>query len=127
VRSETHYTDDLPAPPPSRSAAAGPAEAAPAQPESAVTVKSVSLARGERFSFQLNGKYIGKLHLDKNYNLISRGGKIPDGAVKAYTDDGRLEKEFIFEDKALKALRVYEPGGPLKAEYTYEKDKAIKK
>lgn len=127
VLSETHYIDDQPAPPQAQSAAAPTGETAPAQPESAVTVKTTSLARGERYSFHLDGKYIGKLHLDKNYNLISRGGKIPDGAVKAYTEDGRLEKEFVIEDGTLKALRVYEPGGPMKAEYAYEKNKAVKK
>lgn len=131
--SELYYVDDKMARPPDPRVAAEPAKAAlaaltaPAEPESQVTVKVTSLARGELFAFRLNAKYIGKLRLDKEYNLISQEGKIPDGTVKIYTEDGRLQKEMVFLKKALITLRVYEPGGPLKAEYTYVENKAVKK
>ncbi len=122
-RSETYYIDDKPAEAPKPQAA--PVRAA--EQESLVTVKSIKLARGERFSFQLNGKYMGKAMLDKDFNLISQEGKVPDGTVKAYSAEGKLQKEFIFEKAALRGLRVYEDGGPLKAEYTYVENKAVKK
>ncbi|MDP2866067.1 MAG: hypothetical protein Q8O90_07480, partial [Elusimicrobiota bacterium] len=116
--SGSYYVDDKLTRPPDPRVVAEPAKAvpaAPAEPESQVTVKVTSLARGELFSFRLNGKYIGKARLDKEFNLISQEGKVPDGTVKIYTEDGRLEKEIVFLKKALVALRVYEPGGPLKA------------
>jgi antitoxin component YwqK of YwqJK toxin-antitoxin module len=122
-KSETYYADDKPAEPPKVQAAAAPAK----EPESMVTAKTLNLARGERFSFQLNGKYVGKLTLDKNYNIISQEGKVPDGAVKVYSAEGKLQKELVFEKSALKALRVYEDGGPLKAEYGFKEDAAVKK
>jgi len=130
VVSEFYYVDDKLARPPNPQAVVEPAKAvpaAPAEPESQVTVKVTSLARGELFSFRLNAKYIGKLRLDKDLNLISQEGKVPDGTVKIYSEDGRLEKEMVFLKKALAALRVYEPGGPLKAEYSYIDNKAVKK
>lgn len=123
VRSETYYIDDHLAEPPKTQAAPEPAK----EQESMVTAKTMSLARGERFSFQLNGKYIGKAHLDKDFNIISREGKVPDGAVKVYTREGKLQKELVFEDNTIKLLRVYEEGGTLKAEYSYAEDKAVKK
>ena len=95
--------------------------------DSMVTAKTQSLARGERVSFYLNNKYVAKVHLDKYFNIVGKGGKAPDGAVKAYSKDGKLEKEFVFEKNEIKILRVYEPGGALKAEYSYKEDKAVKK
>ncbi len=127
VVSEFYYADDKLARPPNPLAVAEPAKAAPAEPESQVTVRVTSLARGELFAFRLNGKYIGKAHLDKDFNLIGQEGRVPDGTVKVYTEDGRLQKELIYLKSALTGLRVYEPGGPLKAEYSYAGNKAIKK
>jgi len=123
VKSETYYIDDHMAEPPKALTVPEPAK----EQESMVTVKTMSLARGERFSFQLNGKYIGKAHLDKDFNIISQEGKIPDGAVKVYSKEGKLSKELVFEKSGIKLLRVYEEGGPLKAEYSFKDDKAIKK
>lgn len=123
VKTETYYLDDHVAEPPKAQAAPQPVK----EQESMVTVKTISLARGERYSFQLNGKYIGKAHLDKDFNIISQEGKIPDGAVKVYSKEGKLSKEFVFEKSSIKLLRVYEEGGPLKAEYSFKEDKAVKK
>ncbi len=131
--SEFYYIDDqLARPPdpravPAAAAAAAEAKAVPAEPESGITVKVARQARGELFTFRLNGKYVGKVRLDKEFNLISQEGKIPDGTIKAYTEDGRLQKEFVYLKNALKTLNVYEPGGPLKAEYTYVENEAVKK
>jgi antitoxin component YwqK of YwqJK toxin-antitoxin module len=123
LKSEAYYEDDKPAEAPKAVAPAQPA----AETESMVTAKPMKLARGERFSFQLNGKYIGKATLDKDFNIISRDGKIPDGVVKVYSAEGKLQKEFVFEKSAIKTLRVYEDGGPLKGEYSFKDDKAVKK
>ena len=127
LASEAYYIDGRPsAPPGAQAATAAAAELAGGQ-DSQVTVRTIRLTRGERFEFRLNGKHVGRARLDKDYNLIELEGKLPDGNVKAYSKDGRLQKEFIFEGRELKGLRVYEDGGPLQAEYTYVKDKAIKK
>lgn len=123
VKSASYFTDDHLAEPPKAQAA----KEQPKELESSVTVKVVALARGERFTFQLNGKYAGRATLDKDFNVISLEGDMPDGTVKVYTKDGKLQKEFVFEKAGIKTLRVYEPGGPLKAEYTYLNDKAVKK
>ncbi len=124
VKAASYYTDDHLAEPPKPKAPAG---EQPKEIESSVTVKVMNLARGERFTFYLNGKYAGKATLDKAFNIIGMEGELPDGAVKVYTRDGKLQKEFIFEKSAIKELRVYEPGGPLKSAYTYTDDKAVKK
>ena len=91
--------------------------------ESMVTAKTQNLARGERVSFYLNNKYVARLTLDKELNLISKDGKAPDGAVKVYNKDGKLEKEFLFEKNEVVLLKVYGEGGALKAEYTFRDGK----
>ncbi|MBU2529517.1 MAG: hypothetical protein KKD35_00610, partial [Elusimicrobia bacterium] len=58
-----------------------------------ITVKIHKLARGERFTFYRNNKYIGKILLDDNYNILSQSGKMPDGTIQAYSKKGILEKE----------------------------------
>lgn len=127
VSSETYYLDDRPAEPektlPRPEQTGGPA----AEPESLVTVKVVRFARGEILSFRLNDKYIGKAQLDKDFNIISQEGKIPDGAVKVYSGDGKLQKELVFRGSVIKTLRAYDHGGPLRGEYFYIGNKAVKK
>jgi antitoxin component YwqK of YwqJK toxin-antitoxin module len=123
AKTETYYQDDHLAEPPKVQAPPEPEK----EQESQVTVKTLAVARGERFSFQLNGKYIGKATLDNDFNLISLEGKFPDGAVKVYSKEGKLQKELVFEKSAVKLLRVYQDGGPLKASYTFLDGKAIKK
>ena len=128
ISFEAYYLDDRPAEP--RKAQAAPAQAkhsSAAEPESMVAAKVVRLARGELFSFRLNGKYIGKANLDKDFNVISQEGKVPDGAVKIYSEDGKLMKELVFAKNAIKTLRIYDSGGPLVAEYSYSGSEAVKK
>lgn len=91
-----------------------------------ITVKTRKLARGERFSFFKNDKYIGKLTLDKQYNILTVSGKVPDGAVQVYSDTGKLEKEFIFASKKPTLLKIYVLGN-LKHQYTYKENQAVKK
>ena len=89
-----------------------------------VTAKVTKLARNELLTFQLNGKYVGKAVLDKNFNVMSQEGYVPDGVVKVYSKEGKPQKEFVFENAAIKKLRVYADGGPLKAEYGYVENRA---
>lgn len=136
VTARTYYADNQPATPPGQPAAPGPAEAAP-EAETAgagqqggapalVTATSKRLARGERFSFRLNDKYVGKIQLDNDFNLMRIQGKFPDGTVKFFSKEGQLQKEFVFEHRDLVLLRVFDEAGKA-AEYAYEKDKAVKK
>lgn len=130
VKAETLYVDGLVAENPKWTDQKPEPEKEPAKEpenESMVTAKTQSLARGERVSFYLNNKYVARVHLDKDFNIVGKDGKAPDGTVKAYSKDGKLEKEFVFEKNEVKILRIYEPGGALKAEYSYKEDKAVKK
>lgn len=125
VKSEQFYSEGRPAEPPKPAAAAKPAEA---PQDSSVTAKYQSLARGERYSFHVNGKYSGKATLDKDNNLLSREGKLPDGLVKVYNREGKLYREFVFKGGELETLRVYAADGSVKSEFGYDKDgKALKK
>lgn len=122
LKSEAFYQDDRAVDPPKPAAEA----AKPQEQESLVTGKTLRVARGEILSFSLNGKYIGKLRLDRDYNVTGQEGKTPDGAVRIYGKDGKLQKEMIFKQKELKILRLYEEGGQLKATYTFREGKASK-
>jgi len=128
LKSELFYTDGHVAETPK---AAEPPKAGPAAaqetPESMVTVKTMALARGERFTFYLNNKYVAKIHLDKAFNMISKEGKVPDGAVKVYNKDGKLEKEFVFIKNEINLLKVYNESGALTGEYAYKESQAVKK
>lgn len=121
VKSEVYYVDDRPVDQPLKKVTAG---AAAKEEESLVTAKVVTIARGEIISFALNGKYIGKARLDKDCNVITQDGTVPDGSVKIYTRDEKLQKELVFKNNEIKIVRVYEDGGPLKATYTLTEGKA---
>lgn len=109
LASEAYYIDGRPAAAPGAQAAtAAGAELAGGQ-DSQVTVRTIRLTRGERFEFRLNGRYIGKAHMDKAFNIISLEGKIPDGAVKVYSKEGKLERELVFKNNDIIMLRIYGP------------------
>lgn len=122
--SELYYQDDRPAEPPKPPAP--PSAGAPGgqDPESLVTAKAKRISRGEIFSFKLGGKYIGKVRVDTEFNVIEQDGDIPDGGIKVYSKDGKLQKELVFKGGELKVLRAYEEGGRLRAVYTYRENKA---
>ncbi len=101
--------------------------AAAETPDSAVTATSRRLARGERITFHLNNKYVAKMQLDKDFNLIARDGPVPDGAVKIYDKAGILEKELIFAKNELVCVKTYAAGGVLRDEFYYKDGKAAKK
>ncbi|MDQ7774014.1 MAG: hypothetical protein RDU13_10900 [Elusimicrobiales bacterium] len=130
VKSETLYADgapvasQTPAPAPASPAAALTGAADAKAPPSAYTVKSQSLARGERYSFYYENRYRGRVILDSSFNLTSLSGSLPDGSAVFYGADGSPEKEFVFSGGGLLELKIFGPGA---ASYRYEKDKAIKK
>ena len=128
LKSELLYADGHVAEKPKTVEAKKAGAEAPEAPESMVTVKIMALARGERFTFYLNNKYVAKIHLDKDFNMISKEGKVPDGAVKAHNKEGKLEKEFVFVKNEVSLLKVYNEAGALEGEYTYnKKGEAVKK
>lgn len=130
VKSETLYADgspvasQTPAAAPASPVAAVSGAAAPKSPPSAYTVKSQSLARGDRYSFYYENRYKGRVILDSSFNLTSLSGSLPDGSAVFYGADGSPEKEFVFSGGGLLELKIFGPGA---ASYRYEKDKAIKK
>ena len=123
LKSEIFYIDGHIAEKPASGASAARTEA----PDSGVTAKSRQLARVERITFYLNGKYIGKLQLDKDFNLISQRGKLPDGSIKIYDQAGLLEKELLYTKNNLISLKTYGDGNSLENEYYYQDGKAVKK
>jgi antitoxin component YwqK of YwqJK toxin-antitoxin module len=125
LKSELFYVNGHLAEKPAAAGSQPPAAAE--TPESSVTAISRHLARGERITFHLNNKYVAKLQLDKDFNVISRDGNVPDGAVKIYDKAGGLEKELVFAKNEMISVRTYAAGGALKAEFYYKDGKAIKK
>jgi len=141
VTSQTYYADDQLAEAPKPQLAPEPAK----EIDSMATAKMVILARGERFTFQLNGKHIGKLSLDREFNLISQEGKFPDGAVKVYSEEGmfsrsygtkakgtesydwkgKLVREFVFKKNELRSLRTFAYDGSLEKEFTFKEGLAV--
>lgn len=144
VAAETYYKDGLPAEAPG---ARTEASAAAMGQESAVTAKITVLARGESVAFRLNGRYVGKILLDREFNIISQHGKLPDGSIKVYSEggkfarsygtkasgaevfnwEGKVAREFFFTKNVLTRLRTFNFDGGVEADYTYSENKAIKK
>ncbi|OGR52515.1 MAG: hypothetical protein A2049_11225 [Elusimicrobia bacterium GWA2_62_23] len=143
LKSEAYYVDDKLAEAPKVQAPVEPAK----ESESLVTTKMMILARGERISFHLNGKYIGKLQLDRDFNIINLEGKIPAGVAKVYSAEGKfarsygqkasateafdwsgkLARELVFENNGLKVLRTFSYDGSIEKEFIFKDGKAIKK
>jgi len=107
VKAETFYKDGH--------VAAPPAEAA----EKALTVKPVRLARGWEFSFSEEKKYLCKITTDGEFNILSRQGECPNGTVRAYSRDGKQEKEFVFSGNKLASLMIFNEDGSAAAEKNY--------
>ncbi|HCC47888.1 MAG TPA: hypothetical protein DEQ38_07215 [Elusimicrobia bacterium] len=144
VAAETYYQEGFPSEAPGARTAAS---AAVMGQESAVTAKITILARGESVAFRLNGRYVGKIVLDREFNVISQNGKLPDGSVKVYSEggkfsrsygtkasgaevfnwEGKVAREFLFTKNVLTRLRTFNIDGGVEGDYTYSENKAIKK
>ena len=104
LASETYYLEGRPAEPPA-------AAAAPAGEKSGeMTGRVVAISRGELVYVYLGGNYTGRVQLDKNDNVITMTGGLPDGLVKVYSKDGKLLKGIVVEQGGRKA-RVIKAGG----------------
>ncbi|MFH1619295.1 MAG: hypothetical protein ABIG11_05255 [bacterium] len=91
-----------------------------------LTVKTKKLARGIKYTFYLNNKYIASQVLDKKGNVINRNGKVPDGLARTYFKDGMAEWELTFLNGKLEgALRRFYESGKLKSETVYGKDEVL--
>ena len=93
----------------------------------AMSVKARKVARGTIYSFYLNNRYVGKSRLDKDYNVFMTDGKIPDGIARLYGKNDILQIEFIFRNKEIKNIIVYDEKGEESAQYSInEKGMAVK-
>jgi antitoxin component YwqK of YwqJK toxin-antitoxin module len=143
VKAASYYTDDHLAEPPKPQSA----PASEKTQDSQVTAKITILARGEKITFRLNGKFIGATRLDRDLNIIEQEGKIPDGSVKVYSAEGifsrnygstvsgvetfnwagKLARELTFNKNEVILLRTFNINGEVDAEYTFKNWKAFKK
>lgn len=105
LASETYYLDGRPAEP-----LAGAAAPPAGERSEEMTGRVVAVSRGELVYVYLAGKYVGRVQLDKNDNVITMTGSIPDGLVKVYSKTGKLLKGIIAEQSSGKA-RVIKAGG----------------
>ena len=111
VKSETFYK--------AGHIAAAPVESAAAKN---ITVKSIKLARGSEFSFYEERTYLCKILLGNGLSILSQAGACPGGIARAYSKEGKLEKEFVFIDNGLSALKIFNEDGTVTAEKNYAAD-----
>lgn len=96
------------------------------EPLSLITAKKIEVARGEKYIIYSGKNLKATVIVDKNYNLISKSGKFPDGTLIIKNKDGHIEKEFQFENDSINFLKIYNPDGSLKETYKYQGEKALK-
>lgn len=71
--------------------------------------------------FYSEGKEIAKEILDKDNNVIKTIGKIPDGIVNEYADNGKIKYKRYFKNGELEGVnKEYYESGKLKAEWNYK-------
>lgn len=134
IVSETFYINGFVGPSPVKKAEASspgpetepPEEAVPASSLSMTTAKLTPLARGERYLFYQNEKYIGKIIVAANYHVLSKSGKIPDGVIPVYSEDGDIRRELTLVSNDLVYMKIFKDGEVVE-EYSYLEDIAIKK
>lgn len=96
--------------------------------DSSITAKKIKQARGEKYIVYFEKKQKAVLTIDKDLNILSKSGNLPDGTLKIITTEDTLEKEFVFKGNRIEKLRLFNPDGSEKANYSYdEKDQAVKK
>ncbi|OGR67344.1 MAG: hypothetical protein A2081_01760 [Elusimicrobia bacterium GWC2_61_19] len=108
VKSETFYKDGHRAALPDDNASA-----------KSIMVKPIKLARGEEFVFYADKKYLCKITVDREFRVLSRQGQCPDGIARAYSKEGKLEKEFIFAGNVVSSLKIYDETGNVVSEKEY--------
>ncbi|MBI4657160.1 MAG: hypothetical protein HY746_10520 [Elusimicrobia bacterium] len=78
------------------------------------------LARGEKVSFYSGKKYVGNIIFNKEYNLLSIEGKVPDSSVNTYSQDGKQDKELNFVDGKLSFIKIFDSKGNIKYQKHYK-------
>lgn len=107
VKSETFYKDGHVAPAPAEAVAR------------IIEVKSWKLARGEKFKFYEDKKYLCQITIDDKFNILFQQGQYPDGIARTYSKEGKPEKEFIFTDNKLAILKILDQDGNILSEKDY--------
>ncbi len=143
VTSQIYYAEDKPAEPPK-------AQAAPEEgktPDSMATGKITILARGERISFHVNNKYVGKIQFDRDFNIIKQSGNLPAGTIKVYSGDakfsrsygtkakgseafnwaGKLARELVIQNNEVQLLKIFSYDGSIEKEFVFKSGKAIER
>jgi len=108
VKSKTFYKDGH--------IAVSPAERAVAK---IITVKSRKLARGEEFNFYEERKYLCKIIMDSEFNILSEQGQCPNGIARVYSGEGKPGKEFVFIGNKFSALKIFDEDGNVISEKDY--------
>ena len=86
--------------------------------------KRYSNSNRKEVVFYEGNKEIAKEEYDIDGNITTKTGKIPDGMVKEYDEDGILMVKSIFKDSKRNGLsKMYHQGGELMSETNYKDDK----
>jgi len=76
------------------------------------------------YIFYNKGKEIAKQLEDENDNIIKTTGKIPDGIVKQYYDDGSLFGEWNYKSGKLEGIStIYYTSGELRIKWNFKDNK----
>ena len=76
------------------------------------------------YVFYSEGKEVAKQILDKDWNEIKTIGKIPDGIVEQYDDNGKLQFECNYKDSKREGItKRYDENGILINEWNYKNGK----
>lgn len=98
-----------------------PASSVPAQSQAETVCKTVVLSSGSVQKVYYAGEAEAASEtLDSSGNVISKTGKIPDGTVREYYENGKLKSEKVFKgEKANGPAAAYYPDGKLQSEAVY--------
>ena len=90
-----------------------------------ITRKSISNPDGTiEYVFYSEGKEISKQILDEDKNVVKAIGKIPDGAVKEYYENGKLKAKWNYKNGNLDGLcKIYFENGELMFKNNYKNGK----
>ena len=73
------------------------------------------------YIFYIEGNETARQKVDRENNVLAVVGKIPDGIVKEYYEDGKLKRELEYKNGALEGIsRTYYQSGELMYEYNYK-------
>lgn len=89
---------------------------------SEIILKEKVLSDGTRYASYFNGNIeVASYKYDKNGKYLSGKGKVPDGVVRKYYSNGKIEEEFYLRNSVRTINKKYWDNGKLKAEWLYNK------